>query len=924
MATVQVALCVKGVPVPHAGAATVTTSLVICGEGPELGDWDPEKSPALAAADTEGVYRGTVTARLGANFKCVLLARKRNPQWEGNRPNRIVHVLEAGAEPDEHVWDELDAHERELLAEAEAPKLPPAKVTLTVQGVPTLEGGKGTVAVALCGEGPTLGQWDPAKGPRLQPAPGMPGTFSGEITSEDFAFFKYVALGANHQMRWEQGRPDRAFPDTNAGALEFQHHFDKIEAFEDQSVYLPPDERRKRRHGNVSAVADAAAEVYGGFSPKHRAGPVQWESVEPEVNPADVKETALLWRPAPGAKSERLAIFHAFHWQFRDLRSKLLEIKQMGFDAVQISPAQKSKAGNEWWTRYQPQDYLTIEGLGSEAELAELCRDANNAGLMVIADVVFNHMLVVAGCDEWKKAQKTETLEEKLWKRLEDACGPTFTRDDFAPWHPMLGDNWDNEHRFEGWGSGEWSELKYSPKVVSVQQQHIEKLLEAGVRGIRFDAAKHMRPAHLKEHVDWLRARLPDVYMYLEVLSIDPKMHAEYDCCGAPTTDFELARSLRELWRTGVLPLPQDGSPATATPAGVPVLPGDSVRFTRNHDTVANPGAPVHGLDWNRSEAALANAALLAAHDGTVLLLAEDAWGSGAVRAALLFRAELKRRFGALHRTEMCAQWRAGHKPGRAPPARVFVAVFSDSGACVGVAVLNLTRKVVALGRVPQLQVQGGASSRPLRALAGLAEDPDPAAVAARCEVCPAPHEEMERLRHAVGSADGGIVVFDRQEQQILNAPEELRRLWDIVGGAEKGGIMVREGRDLNSAQAPSRLSHGAVVEQLELVGERLRYKLVRGTGPEKGWISISLAGKALAVSKAQNSGSMGGGSPQAGSAKGAVCMQLRPQMSDPNSGDSLRAGPNGELLFPKDSKEQAARLVLAPRSAVFLLPEAC
>lgn len=50
----------------------------------------------------------------------------------------------------------------------------------------------------------------------------------------------------------------------------------------------------------------------------------------------------------------------------------------------------------------------------------------------------------------------------------------------------------------------------------------------------------------------------------------------------------------------------------------------------------------------------------------------------------------------------------------------------------------------------------------------------------------------------------------------------------------------------------PDRLSTGAKVEELELVGERLHFQRVSGTGPSEGWISISLKGKELARRVAQ------------------------------------------------------------------------
>ncbi|CAE7291750.1 unnamed protein product [Symbiodinium sp. KB8] len=65
---------------------------------------------------------------------------------------------------------------------------------------------------------------------------------------------------------------------------------------------------------------------------------------------------------------------------------------------------------------------------------------------------------------------------------------------------------------------------------------------------------------------------------------------------------------------------------------------------------------------------------------------------------------------------------------------------------------------------------------------------------------------------------------------------------------ADKGGILVRDGESTSSTQLPDRLSTGAIVEQLALKGQRLQYELKKGTGPQQGWISISLSGKDLAV----------------------------------------------------------------------------
>lgn len=73
-----------------------------------------------------------------------------------------------------------------------------------------------------------------------------------------------------------------------------------------------------------------------------------------------------------------------------------------------------------------------------------------------------------------------------------------------------------------------------------------------------------------------------------------------------------------------------------------------------------------------------------------------------------------------------------------------------------------------------------------------------------------------------------------------------MPQYWEVVGGADKGGILVRDGQATGSAQLGTRLSTGAIVEELQLIQERLNYKLFSGDGPEVGWVSIKLPGKDL------------------------------------------------------------------------------
>lgn len=72
--------------------------------------------------------------------------------------------------------------------------------------------------------------------------------------------------------------------------------------------------------------------------------------------------------------------------------------------------------------------------------------------------------------------------------------------------------------------------------------------------------------------------------------------------------------------------------------------------------------------------------------------------------------------------------------------------------------------------------------------------------------------------------------------------------MWEVVGGGESGGILVRTLIGLKSPAADTRLSTGAKIRELEFKEGRLNYALEEGTGPETGWISIKLKDKDLAV----------------------------------------------------------------------------
>mmetsp|Transcript_865 Transcript_865/g.1969 ORF Transcript_865/g.1969 Transcript_865/m.1969 type:complete len:627 (+) Transcript_865:118-1998(+) len=71
---------------------------------------------------------------------------------------------------------------------------------------------------------------------------------------------------------------------------------------------------------------------------------------------------------------------------------------------------------------------------------------------------------------------------------------------------------------------------------------------------------------------------------------------------------------------------------------------------------------------------------------------------------------------------------------------------------------------------------------------------------------------------------------------------------WQVVGGASSGGIVVRAESGLESQEATAKLAHGALVRELWVQKDRLRYQLLRGGGPRSGWVSITCKQKPLLV----------------------------------------------------------------------------
>jgi alpha-amylase len=256
-------------------------------------------------------------------------------------------------------------------------------------------------------------------------------------------------------------------------------------------------------------------------------------------------------------------------------------------------------SANEWWRRYQPVDFLVIQGRGSLQDLQALTHQAHSCGMKVIADVVFNHM----------------ASDPKFAVTLDY---PTFKREDFHPQCKINYSDGNTNTERNCWLNGDLPDLNQTTTHVShVLRQHLKLLLEAGVDGFRFDAAKHMDPAVLNDLIATINTSSKNrAWNYLEVIDDNDTKASMYTPTAA-VTDFVLCESLQKAFSFG----------GSLSSLRIPTAINDSrsVTFGVNHDSdpTINPGFPKCSYA-NRGDAVLANAYVLARESGTPLILAKD------------------------------------------------------------------------------------------------------------------------------------------------------------------------------------------------------------------------------------------------------------------------------------------------------------
>lgn len=163
-------------------------------------------------------------------------------------------------------------------------------------------------------------------------------------------------------------------------------------------------------------------------------------------------------------------ILHCFDWKLSDIKAELPNIADAGFVAIQTSVLQRNaQAGWNWSDVYRPYDFkFSLSGLGTSTDLKNLCEEAEKYGIQIIVDVVFNHVDQGSYHNAWWNENG----------RLRS--GTSYI-------------NYGNRNSITHDRMGEFPDVNTEdPEVIARAKAYIEELKSYGVKGIRFDAAKHI------------------------------------------------------------------------------------------------------------------------------------------------------------------------------------------------------------------------------------------------------------------------------------------------------------------------------------------------------------------------------------------------------------------------------------------------
>lgn len=284
-----------------------------------------------------------------------------------------------------------------------------------------------------------------------------------------------------------------------------------------------------------------------------------------------------------------MVIAQLFDKPFYQVQKTLPSLRKLGISHVLVSPPQKSHSSRRWWGRYQPVDFTRVEGpLGDATALYYLCLQANRLGMTIVADTVIHHL-----------SNESRYLKIRA-NRIVSAQYPRFSINDLAGLHGL------------GRGRGLPILDTRSEWVRSELRNYLRYLYELGVRGFRFDSAKHLDP-HL---FPFLLDGLPPLMNFGELVYQRASDYPTTYWQSMKAYDFPLAWSINRAFGWG------GDMRGLVTPEAL--WGPHAVSFVNHHDLARNRRGFRDFRVRDLQDRKLAYAYLLARSHGTPLIYGPD------------------------------------------------------------------------------------------------------------------------------------------------------------------------------------------------------------------------------------------------------------------------------------------------------------
>lgn len=291
-------------------------------------------------------------------------------------------------------------------------------------------------------------------------------------------------------------------------------------------------------------------------------------------------------------------ILQAWCWSFNTIRENLPDIAAAGYTIVQTPPAQNciheakgDKGGGpqlmgkgRWYYHYQPTDWkIGNYQVGTADELSQLCAEARKYGIRIIVDVLPNHTAI-------DDTRVSDSLDAAVGghENLYHATG----FDEIQDYNDRL-------QCTTGQMGGLPDVNTENPDFQYYYMGYVNELIRRGVRGFRYDTAKHIglpsdpKDSRSKENDFWLvatgRKAVRDrsllykdsLYIYGEVLqdkNVKESEYAEYMNLTASSLGWVLREELEKgQWRTEEL-----------SSYYHPAAPAKLITWVESHDTYCN------------------------------------------------------------------------------------------------------------------------------------------------------------------------------------------------------------------------------------------------------------------------------------------------------------------------------------------------